>query len=356
MGWVEKAGMARSVRIEYPGAYYHVMARGNRREAIFLDEDDRKFFLQCLAEACEKTGWRVQAWVLMSNHYHLFVETPEANLVEGMKWVQNTVTRRFNVRHRKWGRLFGDRYKSVLVEGGEANYYTTLWDYIHLNPVRAGLVRIGEGGSILDYPWSSIAGGYALAPRRRAKWLAAAEGFSTMGYADTTAGRREMVAYLDERGRAEGKGSGMVPLPHGVDGRMSHLRRGWYWGSQEFAQRALDLAEALIGKGKSRAYMRNRERVAHGMQEAQRILEDGIALAGLKEKELGELPANESRKVALARLVWGRTTVSQSWIAERLKMGNAANVSLALHRAKRKGQELPKDLLKFIAKVQAYAH
>ena len=348
--------MARSVRIEYPGAYYHVMARGNRREAIFLDDDDRKFFLECLAEACEKTGWRVHAWVLMGNHYHLFVETPEANLVEGMKWVQNTVTRRFNVRHRKWGRLFGDRYKSVLVEGGEANYYTALWEYIHLNPVRAGLVKAREGGSILDYPWSSIAGGHALMPGRRAKWLAAAEGLAIMGFADTVAGRREMVGHLDQRGRTEGKHSGMVPLPQGADGRMSHLRRGWYWGRQEFAQRALALAGTLIGKGRSRAYMRNRERLAHGMEEAQRMLEEGIAVAGLKEKELGALPANEARKVALARLVWEKTTVSQSWIAERLKMGNAANVSLALHRAQGRRRALPKELVKFIAGLQAYAH
>ena len=70
------------------------------------------FFLKCLAEACEKTGWVVHAWVLMGNHYHLFIQTPEANLVEGMKWLQNTVTRRFNVRHRECGRLFGDRYKA----------------------------------------------------------------------------------------------------------------------------------------------------------------------------------------------------------------------------------------------------
>jgi REP element-mobilizing transposase RayT len=109
--------MARSVRIEFAGAYYHVMARGNRREAIFLDDDDRRFFLKTLSEACGRTGWRVHAWVLMGNHYHLFIETPEGNLVEGMKWLQNTYTRRFNIRHRKWGRLFGDRYKAVLVEG-----------------------------------------------------------------------------------------------------------------------------------------------------------------------------------------------------------------------------------------------
>jgi REP element-mobilizing transposase RayT len=69
-----------------------------------------EFFLATLAEACGMTGWRVHAWVLMSNHYHLFIETPEPNLVAGMKWLQNANTRRFDVRHRKWGRLFGDRY------------------------------------------------------------------------------------------------------------------------------------------------------------------------------------------------------------------------------------------------------
>jgi len=74
------------------------MARGNRREPIFLDDDDRLFFLKALGEACGMTGWRVHAWVLMTNHYHLFIETPEPNLVHGMGWLQNTVTRRHNVR------------------------------------------------------------------------------------------------------------------------------------------------------------------------------------------------------------------------------------------------------------------
>jgi REP element-mobilizing transposase RayT len=127
------------------------MARGNRRENIFLDDDDRRFFLHTLGQACEMTGWRVHAWVLMSNHYHLFIETPEANLVAGMQWLQNTCTRRHNVRHRKWGRLFGDRYKAVLVQGEEPGYYQTLMDYIHLNPVRARLIRPQRGQSVLDY-------------------------------------------------------------------------------------------------------------------------------------------------------------------------------------------------------------
>ena len=105
-----------------------------------MDEEDRRFFLEAVAEVCAQTGWRVHAWVMLGNHYHLLIETPEANLVEGMKWLQNTYTRRFNVRHRAWGRVFGDRYKCVVVEGELPEYYGSLVDYIHLNPARAGIV------------------------------------------------------------------------------------------------------------------------------------------------------------------------------------------------------------------------
>ena len=122
--------MARSIRIEYHGAFYHVMARGNRRGRIFLDDDDRRFFLHAVSEACGMTGWRVHAWMLMGIHYHLLIETPEATLVAGMKWLQKTYTRRFNVRHRAWGRLSGDRYKAVVVEAEAGHYYQTLLDYI----------------------------------------------------------------------------------------------------------------------------------------------------------------------------------------------------------------------------------
>jgi hypothetical protein len=82
-----------------------------------LDDDDRGFFLHTLSQACEMSGWRVHAWVLMRNHYHLFLRTPEPKLVAGMSWLQSTLTRRSNVRHRQWGRVFGDRYKAVVVQG-----------------------------------------------------------------------------------------------------------------------------------------------------------------------------------------------------------------------------------------------
>ncbi len=326
--------MARSIRIEYPGAFYHVMARGNRREKIFLDDDDRRFFLHTLGEACQRTGWRVHAWVLMSNHYHLFLETPEANLSAGMKWLQNTLTRRFNVRHRKWGRVFGDRYKAVLVEGGSAHHYQTLLDYIHLNPVRARLVRPRDGQSLLEFPWSSVAGGYALPPGKRAKWLATTGGFSACGVEDTAAGRRKFVERLDRRAVMEATVRCGVPLLDAeVDARCSHLRRGWYWGTQTFAEKMLHTFRPRAAAAKSRTYARTAERRAHGLQQAEQWLREGLAAAALTPQDLPALKSTDPRKVALAALLWRHTTVPQSWLAQRLHLRSAANVSQLLRRA-----------------------
>lgn len=330
--------MPRSLRLEFSGAYYHVMARGNRRETIFHDDDDRRFFLATLSEACAMTGWRVHAWVLMGNHYHLFIETPEANLVAGMSWLQNTVTRRYNVRHRAWGRLFGDRYKAVLVEGADTYHYRTLADYIHLNPVRAGLVLPGKGQSVLDYPWSSVAGGWALPPGKRPRWLAAGEGLERFDLPDTVAGRRRLVERLDRRAvEEEIRKCGIPVLPEDVDARCSHLQRGWYWGSQEFAGKLRKVAEKLMNERKrtSRAYRKAPQVRAHSEEQAERWLAEGLQLAGLVAKDLPGLKGSDPRKLALAEILWKKTTVSQEWIAERLSMRSAANVSQQLRRFNR---------------------
>jgi REP element-mobilizing transposase RayT len=109
--------MPRKLRIEYPGAMYHVMSRGDRREKIFLDDVDRQDFIKTLAEACQKTNWQVHAYCLMPNHYHLVLETPEPNLVAGMAWLQSTYTIRLNHRHQLFGHVLSGRYNSQLVEG-----------------------------------------------------------------------------------------------------------------------------------------------------------------------------------------------------------------------------------------------
>src|SRR5438128_4115616 len=145
--------MARKLRVEYPGAIYHVMNRGDRREPIFRDDHDRQRFLDTLAEACGKTGWQLHAYCLMGNHFHLLVETPQANLVAGMKWFLGTYTSRFNRRHRLLGHLFSGRYKALVVDGSGSGYLRSVADYVHLNPVRAKLLRAEQ--PLRDYRWSS---------------------------------------------------------------------------------------------------------------------------------------------------------------------------------------------------------
>src|ERR1700677_3259979 len=129
------------------------MARGNQGRGIYANDQDRELWLQTLAAACEQTGWRVHAYVLLPNHYHLLVETPEANLVAGMKWLQSTYTQRYNARHKVFGHLFQGRYKALVVDAADGNYFVMVSTYIHLNPVRAGLLEIGKD-SLMDYPWS----------------------------------------------------------------------------------------------------------------------------------------------------------------------------------------------------------
>ena len=325
-------GVPRSVRLQYPGAHYHVMARGNRRQTIFRDGEDRHFFLKALGEACERTGWRVHAWVLMDNHYHLHVETPEPNLVDGMKWLQNTYTRRFNTRHREWGRLFGDRYKAIPIERGAGDYYCMLVEYLHLNPVRARLVRLDRGETLLDYRWSSLAAAYAVPARRRAPWMAVPEGLAAFNCPDTAAGRRRYVERLDGRARQEPRETCGLALG-AEDGRRSDLRRGWYWGSQVFADR---LHAFLNNQGKpaaNRTYRSAPQHREHDRRRAESLVKDGMQIHGLTTKDLWSLPGSDSRKVEIAKQVWEQTTAGQAWIAERLQMKSAANVSQILRRA-----------------------
>jgi putative transposase len=326
--------MARSIRIEFEGALYHIMARGNRREAIFLDDEDRRIFLHSLGEACGMTGWRVHAWVLMGNHYHLMIETPEANLVEGMKWLQNAYTRRFNVRHTQWGRLFGDRYKSVLVEG-EGYYYETLMDYIHLNPARATLINPLAGQGLLHYSWSSLAAGYVLGPKKRAKWLAAADGLRSFGFADTVSGRKGFVERLERRLLAEGlERSGIPVLATEMDKRLSNLEKGWYWGSREFAERMLKIGESVLKKPRHAGDLSAPEIRAHGEQEAKRLIAEGLTAAGLGAEDLPNRPGSDPIKAVLAEIVWSRTSVNMEWIAQALKMRSAGNVRQQIRRRK----------------------
>ncbi len=140
--------MSRPLRIEFPGAFYHVTSRGNARKKIFLNEIDRESFVETLAWVVERFGWICHAYCLMDNHFHLLIETPIPNLSKGMRQLNGVYTQRFNRRHKRVGHLFQGRFKSILVE--QDSYLLELCRYIVLNPVRANMVASAEA-----YHWSS---------------------------------------------------------------------------------------------------------------------------------------------------------------------------------------------------------
>src|SRR6185436_12347879 len=188
--------MARKLRIQFPGAIYHVMSRGNRRDDIFRDDMDRESFLQILADTCAKTAWQVHAFCLTPNHFHLVVETPQPNLVAGMKWFLGTYTTRFNRRHKLSGHVFAGRYKSLLV-GREGGYLRTVCDYVHLNPVRAKLLP--PEAALRGYRWSSFAL-FLLKPAQRPSWLRVDRLFGECGIdRDTAAGVQTFEHRLETR-------------------------------------------------------------------------------------------------------------------------------------------------------------
>jgi REP element-mobilizing transposase RayT len=301
--------MPRQMRIEYAGAIYHVMSRGDRREPIFLDEGDRHDFLKTLAEACAKTGFAVHAYCLMKNHFHLVLETPEGNLVAGMRWLLSTYSNRFNHRHQLCGHLFSGRYKALVVEGGEQGYLRTVCDYTHLNPSRAKL--LGPASRLLEYPWSSF-GGYLTEPRHRPRWLRVERLLGEHGIGqDTEAGRREFERRMEARRAQEGDAE-----------QWKGLRRGWCLGSQPFKQSLLERLHGQLGPNHA-AEMR---------QEADRARAAGIIEAELnglqwKEADLSSRAKSDPGKLALAARLRRETTMTIQEIADRLQMGSRKSVA-----------------------------
>ncbi len=155
--------MSRPLRIEFPDALYHVTARGDRREAIFEDDADRHLFLSTLEQVISQFNWVCYAWCLMDNHYHLMIQTPDANLSKGMRQLNGVFTQASNRRHRRVGHLFQGRFKAILVDSDA--YLLELSRYVVLNPVRARMVK-----KPADWPWSSYRASVGL--EQPPPWLA----------------------------------------------------------------------------------------------------------------------------------------------------------------------------------------
>lgn len=177
--------MTRPLRLEFAGALYHLTARGDRQEPIFEDDTDRLVFIDLLAKEVTQQGWLLYAFCLMGNHYHLLVETPEPNLVRGMRRLNGVYTQAFNRRHNRGGHVFQGRYKAILVE--KDSYLPELCRYVVLNPVRAKMVA-----SVEDWHWSTYlpTAGKASCPH----WLAAEQVLSLFGRG--AAARRAYVRFV----------------------------------------------------------------------------------------------------------------------------------------------------------------
>jgi putative transposase len=304
--------VARKLRIEYPGAIYHVMNRGDRREPIVRDDEDRRRFVSTLREACAKTGWQVMAYCLMENHYHLVVETPEPNLVAGMKWFLGTYTGRFNRRHKLVGHLFSGRYKALVVDGSGNGYLKSVCDYVHLNPARAKLLTSEQ--PLRRFAWSSWPE-YLKPPTKRLSWLRVERLLGEYRIPkDSVAGRQQLEAALEARRQAEAS----------EDYRS--IRRGWCLGDEAFRKELL----AQVNEGLGRNHF-GPERAESQAEQAERIVQEELRRCGWKEDQLGRCQKGDLAKVRMAQRLRDETLVTLAWIAKRLKMGSVGYLNNRLY-------------------------
>ena len=309
--------MARKLRVQYPGAIYHIMNRGDRREPIFKDDADRQRFLETFGEGCAKTGWQVHAYCLMANHFHLVVETPQANLVAGMKWFLGTYTSRFNRRHKLFGHLFSGRYKALIVDGSGNGYLRTVCDYVHLNPMRAKLLT-GEQ-PLSDYQWSSYPA-YLQSPSKRPVWLRVDRLLGELGIGrDDAAGRRGFTEATEERRRQD------------EPGEWKAVRRGWFLGGAELREQLLEQMGRGVGE-----HHGGEEKRETDEQKAERTVGEELRKRRWSEADLKQRRKTDAMKVQIAARLRRETVQTLDWIAQRLQMGCRHTLANCLKRARKK--------------------
>ncbi|WP_185906556.1 REP-associated tyrosine transposase [Teredinibacter haidensis] len=281
--------MARPLRLEFAGALYHITSRGNRREDIYLTDKDRELFLAVLTEACDRYNWVCHAYCQMSNHYHLLIETPDANLSKGMRHLNGVYTQRFNHNHTRFGHVFQGRYKAILVD--KNGYLLEVARYIVLNPVRAGMVRHAK-----DWPWSSYRATIGQAKETgglQTEWLLAA-----FGHQKT----RAITAYKDFVRQGKGQPSLWGTLKNQV-----------YLGDEEFVeqmQQLIDGSKELSEIPSSQRRAAPKPLAWNEAAEADRntAISQAYASGGYSMKEIGEhFGLHYSRVSRILRKAKGKT-------------------------------------------------
>jgi putative transposase len=302
--------MARPLRIQFPGARYHIIDRGNYRHAVFASAGAAHAFTRVLDEAATRYAWRIHAHALIPNHFHLALETPEPNLVEGMHWLLGTFASRFNRFRDERGHLFQGRYQAPLVE--DDAHFVRLINYVHLNPVRAGLVSLEQ---LPAFRWSSM---HALIRGPRASWLTAAILLGHLGLADTPAGWRRYLGLLGE----------LAGDPLLLDAEDVAFTRGWAIGSPTWKSEVIARYPRVADDpGISAA-----ERRAANETRWQRELDLALSAAGKSVADVTAEPKSVPWKIVAAVQLRVRASAPHRWIAQMLNMGAPASVRVYVSR------------------------
>jgi REP element-mobilizing transposase RayT len=310
--------MGRVPRIEFEGALYHVMSRGNRQENIFLDDADYELFMAVLDEACARTGWKIHAFVLMRNHYHFLLETPEPNLVDGMRWLQGTYTKRFNLRYKLWGHLFQGRYKALVIDP-QQDYFKTVGNYIHLNPARTHCFD-PKTQLLQDFTWSSYP--LYLSPELRPAWLDVNRLLGAHGLEDNPSD----LSRFEESTQARATQVAFSKNPAEFDEAWSQIRRGWAFGDDDFREALQDRIKECL-KGLKRNSYSGEAIQTHDIHEAERLLTECLDKLNLPQQNLASLRKSDPAKKIIAWYIRTRVSIRNQWISEQLHMGNPSNLS-----------------------------
>lgn len=325
--------MARPLRYEAAGAVYHVMARGDGGKNVFEDDKDRFAWLDLLEKAHGRFGWRVHAWVLMGNHFHLLLETPEPNLVAGMKWVLGVFSQGWNRRRGRRGHVFQGRYKAVVVNGeaADGSYFKIVADYIHLNPVRSGWVggQSGSGGRLRSWRWSSLR---AYAGGKVPGWLETGRVLKAFQLSDDARGGKAYADYLEARAKDR---QGAI-----TDAALTELRSGWYLGEKSFGDKVLEAIRTPFSVSRKNGSVGGEAARAHDEAAAQRLVTVALQQLGLPEdpSDLMGRGKWKDETELVAALVRKRTAMPNRWVASRLGMGHEVGVTRAVRRFREDGK------------------